>query len=289
MIYLLVNLLNLLLVHLKFSQGNQSESKLLSLLLILGLSILPALQYEVGTDYQSYTSIYLDPNGLEIFRDNNEYIFFLLIKLLKYFDLPPQYFFIASSLMMSSTFLLILNRLRRHKYNCSLVFLIFIVTTGMAHNQMNLIRNYLAIYLFILAITYRLDGEWIKVMACSLLGILSHQTYLLVLPFLLLPTALYLYLVKDIFRNYMIILAIVLSGIFPLALHFVIEWVIPSYGFYLEGDVAGADIMDILVKIIYLPIFSIFLFSSTPISIENFRDLILGFWDFGLLHPALFF
>lgn len=281
MIYMLVSLLNLFLINFKFSQDNKTGNLFLSFFLMLGLSILPALQYDVGTDYQSYTSIYFDPDGLEIFRENNEYIFFLLIKLLKYFDLSPQYFFIASSLMMSTIFIQILDNLKKHNFDCGLIFLIYIVATGMTQNQMNLIRNYLAIYLFILAVTYKFDGEWIKVTACSLLGILSHQTYLLVLPFLLLPTALYIYLVEKIIRNYLIILAIVLSGIFSLLLEYVVEWAIPSYGFYLAGDVSGADIMDILVKIIYLPIFIYFFICIYPnkrVKFLRFDLALLGLW-----------
>ncbi|MGK0525297.1 MAG: hypothetical protein ACI92N_002949 [Pseudomonadales bacterium] len=252
---------------------------------VLFLSFLPALQFNVGTDYQTYYNITKDPVQIEIIFNKGEYLFYFFIKALSALGLHGQWIFVIHSILSSFLLVNVLRKLRDQGYIQWLVLFLVVFVTGLIHNQMNGLRNMLAVYFFLNAFVYKAGGQSSKSILFSVFGILSHQSFLAMTPFLLVPLSVYFHLFNYIRFYYLLFFIFFGSGVFVVFFDSFVRLFLPFYSHYLSLSFIGEGVgyVNVFTKIYYLPLHLLFLFLLGGISnrLTKFDKSILGFWVLG--------
>lgn len=260
------------------------------------LAILPALQYGVGADYFSYRKIYEGEKSLEVFWGNREFFFYYLVKLLRFFGLPAQSLFVSVSFLSS---LLLVNSFRilwEKGFNLASLFFLVFVATGMLHNQLNGIRNYIAVYLFLNAVLYKADGKDFKSYFLYGFSVLWHQSAVFLMPLILVPRSFYMSLYKYLAPVLVAVVFISLSGVLLFFLEYMVEEFFSFYSHYLERQ-NKVPIVNYLTKLYYVPIYLVFLYLlwKGRVTLNEFERVLVVFWvlalgvALSLIYSGLFF
>lgn len=277
MIYLFVNLYITSILNIMDRFLLSSNTKyLFNFICVLLLSVLPGLQFEVGVDYNTYAEIF-KAHG-ELFNENSEYFFYYLILLLSNLGFHYQSFFILISIINAIILITIIEKLADHDFDRWLIFLFVFSVTGVLHNQMNLIRNYSASFVFILAFIYRLEGKFLAVLLLSVLGMTMHNTFFLALTTLVIPQS---YCNKKFYKNYIVgFLLTILFGLSELPIILALE-LFPQYSSYFTTNIHDIQIASFISKTLNIPIHVLFLFLIRD-KIHNLNDFelkIIWFWS----------
>lgn len=144
-------------------------------------TLILGLQYGVGTDYFSYIAIFQEEGILDSYFSRGEFIFFYFVKILKFFFDSPQSFFIFVGLFDSCLFYVYLKkmikyRLIKMKYTYMYIFL-FLCFSTIFYNQMNLIRQYINIYLLGLLCFYMYYNEYFNYFITWCIGLNIHRSF----------------------------------------------------------------------------------------------------------------
>lgn len=263
-------------------KSTPGAKRLLFFFLGITLAFLPSFQYEVGTDYSSYYSI-AEENTYWLFERKSEYLYFWLFYAIDYLDLGGQSFFIITSLLNSFLLVNVLAKMNSFGFRVSVLVFIFLVFSGMYQNQMNGIRTFTAVYAFLNAFMYKIDRKWFAVILFSILGVISHQSFLIVFVFLFLPSSVFLWA-----ANYPVIIfsSSLLGYIFVMtdqAVAYLINTFLPFYSHYVGSRFSeGVSFFNIFTKLIYLPVFLIFLygFAENKNLFCRTGKLLIGVWLF---------
>ncbi len=270
MIYLAINLYITFILNIKDRVLlSINTERLFNFVCILLLSILPGLQYEVGVDYSTYAEIF-KAHG-QLFKENGEYFFYYLILLLSNLGFHYQSFFIFISLINAIILITIIEKLADHGYKRWLIFLMVFSVTGVLHNQMNLIRNYSASFVFILALVYRFEGKFLAALLLSILGMTMHNTFLLALIALVIPQS---FFNKKFSKNYIIgFLFTFLFGLSELPIILALE-LFPQYSSYFTTNIHDIQLTSFISKTLSIPIHALFLYFIRD-KIHNLNDFTL--------------
>lgn len=244
---------------------------LLILLLIVIYASLPALQYDVGTDYYSYLgSVYNEKRSLH-FMKKGELLFYWIIKLIEYFRLPAEFLFVFSAFIQSFLFVNLIRILKRNGFSLTILVIIFFVVTGIYHNQLNGIRNYLAILTFLNFCLYMFEGRYTKAILTAVLGVFFHQTFIFALALLVIITLFRKVVYKNAIVVYIVFFMFFVLGIPMFALDFLVNVFAPFYSHYLEKN-SGVDLVNIATRLIYVPLHIIFLIILCRRHPSEYRD-----------------
>src|SRR5690606_4150795 len=215
LINLLINFLAARELDSAYQKGGLFNVNSRLLLLVVCFSILPALQFGVGSDYFHYSRIYESYYELEFYKVKQEYFFYYIATGLKSLGLGPQWLFIACSLLISVLFCNAVRLLIRNGFNASLFVLLIILVSGIYHNQMNVIRTYLAVMFFINAFLYRYEqGSRIYiVLFFAAAAFISHRTVFIALPILLIPAVFHRFVVSNAILFSIVLFFVYLSGL----------------------------------------------------------------------------
>ncbi|MEZ8911518.1 EpsG family protein [Vibrio cyclitrophicus] len=261
MVYILLILFTALLV----SISEKLASRSVLLLSLVPYFLVASIQSGVGTDYYNYLNIYTTSVDMDRFYQSNEFVFYFAIKLFQYFDFPGQSVFVFSAFVNTILFYFILRSLKRCGYTITIVFIIFMLVTGIYQNQLNGIRNYSAILSFILCFLLFFEKRYFSFALVFIWGVFSHFSFLIVLPvfaFLVLSNGFLrrlwlIFLISPVF--YLFIL--------PGFVENLVSYVFPKYAYLLASEsLEQKDFMDILPKIILLPIYLLSVFSYSKSS-----------------------
>lgn len=258
MVYLFVFLFvlsNLLIARKYEFQGKLSYLVLWSPAIFVFL-IVPALQFGVGTDYFSYRDMYLDPTRLDFYFDKGEYLFFYTYKIFSDHRTGSQSYFYFASALNTIVFFLTLTELKFKGFRPWLVFLIFFTVTGIYHNQMNGVRQYISLMFFPLIMLYSVRNLKIRVLFLICISSLFHSTGVLSLT---IPIFTYLASIK---RGAIFLLFLVSPFLYVFSAELVdeiVSTVFPFYEHYLSNQYGEArDFSSIISKLYYLPLFIMF-------------------------------
>ncbi|MFV1467698.1 EpsG family protein [Idiomarina sp. HB] len=261
--------------------SDRFSSLILFLLLVSLYSFLPALQYEVGTDYNSYyQSVYKDSKS-SVFFNKGEFLFHYLIEFIEALSLHQQFIFVFSGIIQGALFVNILRVFRRQGYSISLIAFLFIVVTGIYHNQLNGLRNYIAILSFVNLCLYSAENKYIKSIIIAIFGALFHQSFLLAvictLPIILFKHKIY----KNIFLVYLLSFLVFASGTPMLILENLINIFAPFYAHYLNYE-SSVSALNIATRAIYVPIALVFFWYFYKVlkkkGLSDFDKAILSIW-----------
>ena len=107
--------------------------------------IVPALQYNVGTDYMSYVDMYNHGYNIEYYYEKNELVFYSILQISRKFGLGEQSVFVLTSLIYSLFWLYFVVLLKKYNYKIWVIALLYFCITGIYQNQLNGLRQYMAI------------------------------------------------------------------------------------------------------------------------------------------------
>lgn len=138
---------------------------------------LPALQNGVGTDYEVYFNYFYN-NGHILHLNRGEALYYYLVKLVIFLG-DPQIQFVLVSLVQGALFFYLLFLLKNLGFKSWLVFLIFFLATGIYHNQMNGLRQYICVYIVPIAAIYVYQKEYLKFGSWSFVSSLIHVSSLI--------------------------------------------------------------------------------------------------------------
>ena len=286
MLYLLFFSVSISIVY--FSERfhfNESAKNAFLIFSALFLCFLPALQFNVGTDYFSYYGMTRDPAQTDIIFNKGEYFFYFFVEFLSAFGFHGQWIFLFHSILSSLLLVNILRKLRGQGYFQWIALLLIVVVTGLIHNQMNGLRSMLAVYLFINAFIYKACGQFAKSILFSIIGIFSHQTFLVMALFILLPSQLYLHVYSYIRVYYFSLFIFFGSGSFLFFIDSFVEHFMPFYLHYLNLSFfeSGVDFLNVLTKMYYVGGHLLFLVFVGKMSkdFSRFDKIVLGFWALG--------
>lgn len=222
------------------------------------LTIIPSIQQGIGSDYFSYYEDYLEKGNRYLI--NGEVAFYYLIYILNEFNLDAQYLFLLSALICNVLVVIIFYKLYSINVIRSLtVFMfVFLVYSNMYHNQMNIIRTYIAVYFFILSFIFKFERKIFLSFLLIFIGSLFHKLVLLFVPFIILPIGSYQYLYKNIKYLYVfILLSIIISPLLFSSIEYITMMFFREYSTYLTSVYAEGSIklINILTRVYYIPAF----------------------------------
>jgi hypothetical protein len=251
------------------------------LFILIFVAFLPAFQDSVTSDYDNY--IRLIESHSNQFLEKKEFLTHAILSTINFFDLDPQYFFIFSALIQSAFLINLINGMRNNGYDGYLIFLFLFIVTGMLHNQMNIIRTYFAVYAFLNVVLYRFYRDWFKVLLFTLIGALSHKTFIIVVVPLLVPVS---FFIKAGERKFLVyVSSFLFFGLFfvDYFLNYLVYRVLPFYSHYLDSSYNTQQfILGVLSKIYYFPVYILFFYviRFKRINFSDFDLYILGYWAF---------
>ncbi|HGN0230708.1 TPA: EpsG family protein [Proteus mirabilis] len=282
MIYLISNFLSLTYFYIysrfKYSIHNRI---FLSIIIILLMSLIPGLQYKVGTDYSSYENIFNNPSTLEYYFNIKEYLFYYLTKLIYNFGLSSKaYFFIVAIIQSFLIFsLLILSKTKNT--SLPILFFCFFTITNLMHTQMNIIRVSFSFYLFAISMLLHLNRNNILSLILFLLAFFFHKSSIIVFPLLLIPNKIYLFFYRHVLFIYFFTFILFLFNPFHNVVNSIIIDYFPHYSSYLEdGNFEKHSIINILSKLYYMPIQLLFIYviRNKRIIFSLIEKKIIGLW-----------
>lgn len=226
-------------------------------LALIFLFVASSIQYDVGTDYFSYKIIYETGFNLDNFANRGEIIFPYIIYLLRSEGFGYQSLFVVVSLLNTIMLTLTLVKFRSYQYRTWLLFFIFFCVTGLFHNQMNGLRQYMAIYSFPLILFFLCERKVVKVILFSCYALFSHISSVFIFPFIFLSIIPFVrrYKIKLFFIS-----ALFYGILIPKIIHVIIPYVYVGYESYLLNSEGGMTLIPILTRLYYLPLILYFIY-----------------------------
>lgn len=221
------------------------------------LILFPSIQNGVGSDYHSYIEIY---NGSldELYRFylRGEYLFYYVFKFVIDYRIGGNSIFFLSTTFNVLFLFLFLLVMKKNKYNICILFFLFFIVTNNYHNQMNGIRQYMAVFLVPIMYCCLVEKKKIKFLIFVAIAGMLHKTALVTL--ILYPISLLLKLNK---RAKLLIFSLIpfLFLISYNVVYFAIDNYIPMYKHYITSEYGEAlTFSSMLSKLYYLPVFVLF-------------------------------
>lgn len=137
------------------------------------LWLIAGFRYKVGDDFLNYEYGYNHPDAIIY-----EPIWYLITEFLRYMGLSSQSFFLFTSFII---ILFVTQGIKKMSPNYFMSICIFIVTL-LYFESMNLIRQYAAMSVCLLAFYYRYNHKYFKYMLLLVLAISFHVTAIICIP-----------------------------------------------------------------------------------------------------------
>lgn len=158
MIYFIVLIFSVYSFSFLYVHGKKSFANYIyaSVFCIILWTIVQGGQYNVGTDYFTYLYYFDNPYSLSYFSDKGEWGFYFLIKFCHNIGVTGQGVFVVITVPESVLFFIIC--IKFDKNNPEIFILLYIVLSSLFHNQMNAVRQSIAVYFVTLSILYFLNS-----------------------------------------------------------------------------------------------------------------------------------
>jgi len=259
------------------------------------LFLASSLQYGVGTDYFNYQSIYNGVVSHDLFFRKGELLFYYLYEFLIGFDLGDQSVFVFTSFFQSLTLFLIFKMLFEKGYGVHILLLFYLFATGMFHNQMNGIRTFTAVYFFIASFLFISDRKFFLGAVFYLFAVLSHSTALFLFPLMILPSVFWRFISANRIIIFFLANLFWLFGLGNTLVIYLVQNLAPFYSHYLHLTDSPANILNILSKAYWLPLYLWFLIMYRGVNFSDFSGRLVGIWVlssglyFSLFYTTIFF
>lgn len=285
MIYFFVSIVSVLMTYYIEKSNFKKTQFLIFFLPIMAVwIIILGFQDGVGTDYEAYIRIFESQKELRLYYHKSEYLFYHLVLLLRKISSNSQILFIVVSTIQVVLTSIIFKKLKEYGYSLWLIVFLYVVYSGIFFNQMNILRQYIALPFLVFSVFSIIEKKYIRYLIYIIIGSLFHRSILLMLPLVLFRSL----LLKKYKRSTYILVIIFLLGLSVVGMSnimiFVIGRIVPTYAAYLESSYAEASGFKLqVVKYLYLPIFFYSLVAVKHIKSQcNILLFNLGFISYGL-------
>ena len=225
-------------------------------LALLFLAVLPALQNEVGTDYNSYANFYFNPEALERYQNRGEVIFASIYGAIVAAELGPQMIFAVYSLLNILVLFLTFRILKNLGFNAPIILFLFAFSTSFYFNQMNGIRQYAAGSVSVLCMLYSVRKQKIKALLAILYSIGNHLTGVINLFSFFVG---HFVIVRRLQLILFLISPVVYFIVLPAFIGQILNLFFPIYSHYLASDYAsGISILNVMSRMYDLPLIVLF-------------------------------
>lgn len=226
-------------------------SLLLMLPAIFLYSIVAGIQYNVGTDYLSYIDIYGDEYRLLFHFNNNEYLFYYIVRFLNILSLPAQSLFICISFIQGFLLFYFLKKMHIKGVNIWLLFFVIFCVTNIYNNQLNLIRQFVSICMMPILIFLIVDKKYFHYLVGVLLASMFHFSSWILILFPILNFI-------KIKENFLPIIFFLSGGLYYFlggSFEKIVSYLFLNYSHYFDSEFAeGMSLSGFLTKLYYLPI-----------------------------------
>lgn len=134
--------------------------------------IFPSFQYQVGTDYNTYYNYFFDQGHL-LHKEKGEFLYFYLVELVIFFGDPQLQFFLVS-IIQGILFFYLLFLLKIRGYKSWLIYMVYFLCTGIYNNQMNGLRQFICIYIFLINSIIIYDKRFLSFSINSFVSLYIH-------------------------------------------------------------------------------------------------------------------
>ncbi len=255
MVYILFLLLSMCYLSLlgRYGYGSYGKFVVFCFPVILLWCLIVGGQYGIGTDYFSYTDIFQGHNMEYVSGIRGEYVFSAIVNIVLFLSLPPQWGFVIIALMEALLLCYIMHKCVRLRF-VFLFFFTFVCFCGTFHNQMNGIRQYLAIYMISVIVIWLCKKNWWRAFVLAIVTCFIHKSSMIILPVIVL---IYLLRKKD---SRTTLLTVILIGIALSIIlnNEIIKLVVPYfdlYSHYLSSErIESYGFAQKATKYIYIPL-----------------------------------
>lgn len=241
--------------------------------ILLFWTLLIGGQYAVGTDYFSYMEIF---NGVRmdyIESNRGEYLFSYLIRSLNFFNIYGQLVFLFIALIWALLLFYIMKSGVKNRYLYVFLF-VFVVFSGIFNNQMNGIRQYLAVYVFTSGACLFIDGRKIIGMILMFICGFIHTTAFIFFPLFFIFLAFGRLFDKTKSLQMILIIGIVLSFILNTEMIGKVVPIFKVYSNYLDTELVGErSFLLKLTKYWYIPLFFFAIKYKKEMKLNRIQDI----------------
>ena len=201
------------------------KTELFPLVILLVLTAVSGLRYDVGVDYPVYREVYDSPSDIRALAFEPFWIFFS--EWLRDMGFASRMWFILTSAAIN---LLMYYGIKRMSVNPYLSLLLYVVMSFGYVETFNMVRQYVAIGILFATFHYVTENKVWKYLLFIVLAACFHLSALLMLPFLLLMRIRY-----PIWLLWIVFCTLFFFGrqLLTVFLNYVIPF-IPTYGFYAD-------------------------------------------------------
>lgn len=242
-------------------------------------------QYNVGTDYFAYMNIF-NGNLYYIAEHRGEFVFAALVRLCNTIGIYGQGIFFVLSFIWIILLIKIISYIidSRHLY---IFFFVFIVFTGIFHNQMNEIRQYSAVYLFTLSVCSFFAKKYKTAILLTFLMIFIHLSSIMAV----IVFAIGLLFLNSLVQHpkylyYIVLISLILSltiseaTIGNLLSHFSNINMVDAYSsaYVNTGRIVQTGFASAVTKYVYIPLilYAIHTFSKMDLSVNEKKLFVVG-------------
>jgi len=219
--------------------------------------LLGALQYQTGGDYDTYVAMYENGVAGRILL-NKEYLFVLLLEFAKFFSLGGHSIIVMMSVLQGYILFFFVLKIRNYNYSVWLIVFLILFCTSIYFNQMNLMRQYVAVLLTPLFFLYLYEKRYFSLIIVSFLALMAHKSFLLVIVF----SPLFVIFKRFAHSDGRLFLLFLLSPVailylFPIVYEFFINNIFYHYDLYksLYSDFSTDRVVRIIIgKLYFFPI-----------------------------------
>lgn len=234
-------------------------------------------QLNVGTDYETYLRIFMEKNAIAFYSERYEYVFSSLVSFFQSLGFYGQFYFFLFATITVLIYIQISRRLTNSHY--ALFFFLFVTVSTLFHNQMNGLRQCIAVYFVTLSIIEFVCNRKLFAFILLLLAVGFHISAFGIL--------LLFFFVKNVsFSPRLAVLGILVVSLcsFGNFDRVIVEVVanIPRYSHYIDSEYfeGGVNSLNKFTKLIYMPIY---LCSVSLLSRHKLSGIELQLFQLGLL------
>lgn len=239
---------------------------------------MPSLQYDVGTDYFNYISIYDGEVSHELFYRKGEYVFYYIYKLLIEQNLGSQSIFVVVSIIQAILFYFILYRLKVNGVNIYIFGLLFLLIPGIYQNQMNGLRTYTAALIFVLSFILKSQNKTGMAYCLAFVGPFVHSTFIPMVLALLLPNRVWTYFGNHLLISYFLSFMFWMSPLPIELIEQLIQYILPTYSHYIDVIHKPISYLNFVTKAYWIPLQILFLVFCMKLNLPAYMRILLGFW-----------
>ncbi|MBS9766978.1 MAG: EpsG family protein [Flavobacteriaceae bacterium] len=249
---------------------------------VLSWTLMIGSQLNVGSDYYSYLGTFRDGTNMRYLLYSKSYLFVYFVKFMWLLGIKGQGIYFVIALIEALIFLKIMTEVFGYKKFYTVLF-VFICFSTVFNNQMNGIRQYIAVYMVTLSTIYFLKKKYIYWGLLFFSSIFFHKSAMFLLPLFAV-----LFFLKDKVMNYKLQIAIIVLGVILANVDFMglLKQILVPLGYrhYLyNGRLYEIAFQSKIVELFFAPFFIYVVYKFGTLKKLKLSDLERNLFNIGVI------